>query len=73
MHNIAHEQTLKNIQENPWGHCHGSYDDLLLCCVIDGVFYPDLMEAHPVFAPGPANYRARCDTEEGECSCGEYH
>lgn len=68
-----HKDALIDIWAHPERHDHHSCVGLMRCCVIDGVLDVGLMEAHPVLILDKASDRSRCDTDEGPCSCGEYH
>ncbi|MFH1047286.1 MAG: hypothetical protein V1738_03190 [Patescibacteria group bacterium] len=66
----TYESVLKDIEENPDNHCH-DFGELSLCCLIDGVFEPSLMDAHQELFG--SNGGQRCDVALGPCACGAWH
>lgn len=60
---------LKEIREQPDLHKH-DFSALTACCMVNGSFDPQLMEAHPELG---RNGGQKCDVVSGPCSCGGWH
>jgi hypothetical protein len=61
---------LEDIVKNPLFHRH-EFDDLIACCMIDGIVHAELMEAHKKVIP--QRNPGGCDVWSGPCSCGAWH
>lgn len=64
-------EKLDDIKKNPNNHMH-TFDELTLCCMVDGAFDCMLMEAHSDIGIGD-NGGVRCDVVKGPCACGAWH
>ncbi len=67
---MSTEDKISNIKMHPEMHRH-SYNDLVNCCLEDGVLSSTLLQAHEQ-AMGRGGV-LRCDVIEGPCSCGAWH
>lgn len=62
----------EDIKQHPERHRH-TMDDLVGCCMVDGVLSLMLMDIHHQYANVGVNGGRKCDVIEGPCACGAWH
>ena len=69
---MKHQEKFEDIVKNPEKHRH-TYEELIVCSMIDKVLKLSLLVAHQKYAPVGMNGGIRCDVTEGPCACGVWH
>ena len=61
---------LQHIRDHPELHNQHTFEELILCCTVEGVIDFALMDAHPIIGHNGGKW---CDVLVGPCSCGGWH
>lgn len=66
---MTHDELLEDIRRRPEAHRH-TFEELKLCCFVDGAISLMLIDAHEGLVKGPDRM---CDVTSGQCACGVTH